>query len=399
MFPHLRIEKRFGFASITTIAAACFIGIAAARQQNQPYGSVSGSVVEDETHAAIQGAQITLGNSSLSRGEPSRLLSAETQADGSFVVHVPAGKYLIAAEKTGYVSSSREITVTSNGDVSVRFALLRPSSIGGRVVDGNDKGVPQIKVDAWAIGYRYGRSRVMHAGTAVTDQTGYFRIDELRPAVYFLGATPHFLIPQPGFPNSAEMRTHGSVYSASFYPDGESLSGASGVPLEQGQHLTDIDIRMRKTNGYCVTASLPNWLSAGAETGVTISEMSNSELTVGTGVVKSAKDFHFCGVPSGDYTLYATIPKDEQTFSWFASEPISVDAGNTGAGTVPLEQARDLRGQIVVAKDQIINQRPVSIGLELEPVGVFPLRERAFSHHSRTAGGLYFTRSIRSNIG
>lgn len=369
MFPYLRRFFRVGSISIS---AACFLGMAAAQQQNQRYGSVSGSVVEDETHAAIQGAQITLGNFALSRGEAARPLTADTEANGSFIVHVPPGKYLVAAEKPGYLSSSRNITVSSNRDVSVSFALFRPSSIAGRVVDGNGGGVPEIRVDAWAIGYRYGRSKFMHAGTAITDQTGNYRIDELKPAVYFLGATPHLLKPHAGVPNSAEMKTPISVYWASFYPNGHSLSDASGVPLERGQQLTDIDIRIRKGNGYCVTASLPNWLSPATDTDVAMLEIPNDQLTVGTGVVKSAKNFHFCGVPSGDYTIEAAISLNEQT-SWFGSQAVSVDTRSVSAGTMPLEQARDLRGQIVVAKDQMIEQRPASVGFELEPVGRFPL--------------------------
>lgn len=350
-------------------------------------------MIEGTTDAPIEGARITILDRASMPGSKPDHRSADTQLDGSFVVgDVPAGKYIVSADKEGYVDGSSRVTITGAGDVNLRFSLVRTCSLSGRVVDGDGKGVPGVRVGAWAMAYRFGRPWVESWGFASTGKDGDYQIGGLRRGVYLVGALPASIKPSAG--NPPEDGTHVQrVYARSFYPDAPSLAEATGIPLEEEQQLRGVDIPMQKANGYCVTASLPEWASRGTEVSATIDRSgSRSEPDVGTGVLASASRFYFCGVPSGEYILYAVIAPTERTTSWVASVPITLDKRDTKTGALPLEEAKELNGQILVDKGQLINQRPPSIGLQLEPVDRWPLADEDVYPRIEGAGRFVFRR-------
>src|SRR5665213_3627075 len=95
-----------------TVFACCFV--LAAQQADvgnrtaaQHHGRITGTVIEGTTGAPIQGARITVGDWVGTPGKPPSYPSADTQPDGSFVVRdLPADKYIISADKDGYVDRS-----------------------------------------------------------------------------------------------------------------------------------------------------------------------------------------------------------------------------------------------------------------------------------------------------
>ena len=81
----------------------------------------------------------------------------------------------------------------------------------------------------------------------------------------------------------------------------ESIDQATGIQVNSEQVITGIEIPLRKTAGYCVTASLGDSASRREEVVLALQQAGTpSESTVGTGSIGSAKRFYFCGVPSGD---------------------------------------------------------------------------------------------------
>lgn len=384
-------------AHVPLIVIACCVVLAARQDNNggqtaaRQRARIAGKVVESSRGVPIAGARITLSDWALNTGKQPDYPSAETEADGAFTLTgVPPGEYRLSVEKDGYLDRSRKITLSAGDDVNGGFSLSRSASVSGRLVDEDGNGIPGGRVGAWSIGYSHGRPTRYAMGSTTTDQSGHYRLDGLRRGVYFVGAEPEVVEPQAGPPLDAETRPR-PIYARSFYPDGKSIEQAVGIPVDNEQDLTDISILMRKTNGYCVTASLPAPASREAQAIVALQDAgAPSESSVGTGSIGSANRFHFCGVPSGDYVLFAIIASDPLTTSWVASERVTVDKRDVNAGTLALEQARELKGWIVVDKGQLINQRPPSAELQLEPLDRWRFGNEDVHTKSQSSGAFTF---------
>ncbi|HTU46624.1 MAG TPA: carboxypeptidase-like regulatory domain-containing protein [Bryobacteraceae bacterium] len=381
---------------LASLVACCAVSVAqqvdGGHAANRQGARVTGKVVEASTGVPIQGARITLGDWVLDPGMGSNYPSTETQSDGAFSLpEVPPGQYGLSVEKDGYVDITQKITVTLGDDLHIGFSLIRLASISGRVVDEDGHGISGIRVGAWSLAYRYGHPTRYAVGYAETDETGNYRFNGLRCGVYFVGTELQILKPEVGSPPEVEVR--GPVYARSFYPNGKSIDQATGIQVNSEQVITGIEIPLRKTAGYCVTASLGDCASRREEVVLALQQAGTpSESTVGTGSIGSAKRFYFCGVPSGDYTLFAMTPSTPQAASWVASEHVTIDKRDVNAGTLALEQAQELKGEVVVEKGQLLNQQPPSVSLQLEPVDRWPLANEDVFAKSETLGAFTFHR-------
>lgn len=382
---------------IPVILIGCCIVLAAhrptyARQvSTQPRAQITGRVFDNRTGVPIQGARMTLSDWALESANAPNYPSTETQADGAFVLAaVPPGEYRVSADKDGYVDRSRKITVSASYDININFSLNRFAAISGQVVDEASNGIAGVRVGAWSTGFRYGHPTLYSMGFATSDQTGHYRIGDLRKGVYFVGTEPEVLKPKVGSPPPQVVTRRELVYARSFYPDGGSLAQAAGISLDNEQDLTGVDVRMRKTTGYCVTASLPGSASREGKVVVVLQSVgSPTQSSLGTGSIGYAKQFYFCGVPSGDYVVFAIIASTALATNWVASEHLTVDKGNVNTGALALEQALQLKGQVVVEKGQLMNQPPI-IGLQLEPVDRWRFGNEDVDARSETSGSITF---------
>ncbi|BCJ36929.1 hypothetical protein Athai_44320 [Actinocatenispora thailandica] len=106
-----------------------------------PHGTVSGSVTNASTGAAISGASVNIGGSTATVG-----------ADGSYTMSVQPGDYQVTAAAYGFDPKTVSISVADGGTVTTDLALtpLATHTVSGKVTDGSGHGWPlyaKITVD------------------------------------------------------------------------------------------------------------------------------------------------------------------------------------------------------------------------------------------------------------
>jgi adhesin/invasin len=104
---------------ITPIAFAVVCGIA-----------VSGRVVEALGATAIANSSVTLRNGFDANPASVAVGTTTTNGSGDFSILAQPGNYTITAGATGFVSQSQNVTVPSNGQLTVNFALAPTLSPG-----------------------------------------------------------------------------------------------------------------------------------------------------------------------------------------------------------------------------------------------------------------------------
>ncbi len=127
------------------------------------------------------------------RGKP----VARTDTNGVFTFTAPAGSYLLAATRQGYVpvrygqkrwnAPGKPIEVKED-DLMLELRMRRLGGISGTVEDENQIGLPDQDVVAY---------KATHppkiVGRARTDDLGYFRIGRLEPGLYYIRSAPRML--------------------------------------------------------------------------------------------------------------------------------------------------------------------------------------------------------------
>ena len=154
---------------------------------------LKGVALDNQTGRPLARARVSL--------EPVGRTSAQTppamfaDSSGQFVfVGLPAGAYLVKAEKRGYLTArfgqrkwdlpGTPVVLDSEGHFMAEIRMQRLGAISGEVVDENRLGLPGQGVYAW----RLGRQIRLAAG-AETDDRGVFRIAGLGPGRYYIRTT------------------------------------------------------------------------------------------------------------------------------------------------------------------------------------------------------------------
>jgi hypothetical protein len=144
-----------------------------------PHGTISGTVINRKTNAAISGAQITAGTG-----------HATTDASGHYSISEPAGTYDLTAAAFGYKSKTISGVQVSNGGTTTQNVTLTPMrtvTVSGNVTDGSGHGWPlyaTITVDG------------VPGGPVYTNPfTGHYSVQLPRNATYQLHVTPNY----PGY--------------------------------------------------------------------------------------------------------------------------------------------------------------------------------------------------------
>jgi hypothetical protein len=223
---------------------------------------IAGVVVDGATGRPIPGALVNVN--------ANRIPGVFTDAIGRFVFPaIPAATYDLTATKAGYAtadsprSNYRVQAADSRRLLNIRIKLWRLASVSGAVTD--ERGDPIVRAEVFAFRWiaNGDAATPTRVGVARTDDRGMYRIFELPPADYIIGAAQKDLpsigditalsaattavvasrSQMPSTPAAAELMVGpASVFPPRFYPASQSFRDATTLRLAPGDDRTGIDI-------------------------------------------------------------------------------------------------------------------------------------------------------------
>ena len=272
---------------------------------------IRGRVAESGTNRPLAHALVRLTNAT-----PGFEKLASTDTGGRFeMAELARGTYTIGASKPNYLPQNRgekrpigpgvplEI---ADGQVveDVNFALLHAGAVTGRITDefGEPLADTQVSLMRWF--FTNGERRLQASGgSAPTNDLGEFRIFNVRPGQYIVGATLRANF-NPG-PNGDSADR--SAYTPTYYPGTPNPNEGQRLRVEPGQTVTGMSFALLPVTSARVTGivvdsqgkPLPNG-------GVNAMTRTNGFGFAGGGPIRDGK-FSLTLTP-GDYTLRVTKP-------------------------------------------------------------------------------------------
>jgi Carboxypeptidase regulatory-like domain len=211
--------------------------------------SVSGKVVNAVTGEPIPRAKVSF------YGGPQH--ATLTDADGGFHFdRVPAGQIQFSAEKPGYFSPeqlsvsnlpTRPITVYAQTPAVV-LQLTPEAVIEGRALDEKGEPVDGLTISVLRRQVNEGVGRWMAIKQVQTDEDGEYHVAGLEPGRYLAKYAPRI---RGGI--FAQTRT--KAYSAGYYPNSPTASGATPITAVAGRPV-NIDFALRQTPLYAVSGTV-----------------------------------------------------------------------------------------------------------------------------------------------
>ena len=297
---------------------------------NGPSGSVTGTVIAQDTQKPVRFAQVQLQSVASASGGSNRgggFSSAQTDADGTFLANnVAPGDYYVTATAPGYIperallvaqvnagadatallASVPVVRVAADGTSTVNVTLERGGTIAGHV--SWEDGAPAAGLNVSAVlaaqsttqlpGPLQGLQFTGNNASAQTDDRGNFRISGLTGGDYFVTTVIQSRTPMSG-------RGQQAVSSLTVYSPGVFLrSAAKPVSVRTGEERDDIqltvDMRsLRTVSGHVSSSTSGQNVASGR---VSLTDQSDTTLHI-LGAIDANGNFVIKYVPPGNYTL------------------------------------------------------------------------------------------------
>lgn len=221
-----------------------------AQQTDIKPARIEGRVLVKDSATPVPGAQVKLGSK-----------AATADGDGRFVLDgIAPGNALgtLTASKAGFLdggASPQATAISLAPEATLKDAvvyLLPQAVISGRITNSDRDPVRGVQALLLRRGFLQGwtQRRWLMNGSVQADDTGAFRIANLRPGRYVLLA---FRRQPPEFPSGAASEMEDV---ATFYPNSPSLSAAVAIDLAAGQEAQGIQIQMRRERVYSFSGKL-----------------------------------------------------------------------------------------------------------------------------------------------
>ena len=324
-----------GFVFVCTLAA-------------QPgTGSIEGHVYNSLTGAPVRKATVTLM-------APQVFLTAETNADGRFqFTALPPRIFKLSAKRPGFLdrAARRPVVLGPNGAVTDAEIRLTPQGvIGGRVLDEDDDPVADAYVSIVKQAYRDGGRKWVADSNARTDDTGAYRLPNLKPGRYLVRAT---VLRQPvnnQYLAGAPRESPGMEYPPAYYPNAPNEQAASPVEMGAGAEVRGIDIHLFKAARPAVfhVSGKVIGLQADSQPAVSVwlEQPDNSNYAWQTSARPPAFAFEAEAQP-GPYRIFASVESGGPAA--FASGALTVTEDVTGV-VLAMAPPPDIAGRISVAE-------------------------------------------------
>lgn len=277
-----------------------------------------------EKGASIRGA-VTSGGVPLAEAEVSlqsstrsELRSTRTDENGSYeFAGLPAGSYIVTAEKPGYISLrygqtartrlSQPVTLSEFTSArGVDLDLPPAARLAGRVSDQVGNAVAAATVIAMQLGYFEGARRFVPVGVPQqTDELGEFRFGNLEAGEYTLFA----------WQRKTWISTDGKklCYRPSWYPGVSESEAAAGVTLLPGQSVDTADVVLTvapcvRITGRVIDSS--GRIASGASVAILYALRGRHVSTmqiVSSATASTNGEYTLDNVPAGTYRLEAAL--------------------------------------------------------------------------------------------
>jgi hypothetical protein len=412
--------------------------------EQAPKGRISGRVVTADTGRPLHRVRILVTTAALPNGR-----ATTTNEDGVYeLAQLPAGRYTVNASKAGFITLSygqrRPLlsgTPLQLGDgqqlSGIDFSLPKGSAIAGHIHDETGEPLPGATVRVLRYQYAQGERQLIPAGTAQTDDQGYYRVWGLNPGEYYVsamvrspgiggrglqtaaggtpvgdaiafgpgvrgGAMAGVFVERFGTASSDAQEPADSVaYPPTYFPGASSVAGAQAITVGLGAEAVNIDFRVLPVRTARITGRVArsNGLPAAGGAIMLRADRAGERRGPGEmsgGLVRGDGTFSIGNVPPGSYVLhFRDIPNGAPQF---ASEPVTLTegevrevnltaaAGGSIAGSVTFQATQSAivagTNQGRVAAQAVENVGPGSGGFaRLEPDGTFTIEGIAPGSH------------------
>ncbi len=248
--------------------------------------------------------------------------SATSAADGSFLFEgVEPGEYTLHGQKSGYIrttyGSKAEIgtgtvlTLTAGQKLTdLKFPLTTQATISGRVLDEDGDPVGGARVQAYGkMGYRAGKARYLSTSSARADDTGAFRLANIRPGKYYLAAQANSgqvvgMVEKPAIPGKPDVRP-----VPTYYPSALRRTDGTAIEVTAGQDKSGVEIRLRSAETFHVRGKLVVEENSGDQDAMEMLTLrpvgDNETFALAGNMVAIGQDhtFDMSGVLPGSYVL------------------------------------------------------------------------------------------------
>jgi hypothetical protein len=337
-----------------------------------------------------------------------------TGADGRYeFTELPAGRFTVAATKSGFVSvqygqtrpfeSGKSIELADAQTIDTAdIAMPRGSVIAGRIVDEFGEPITDATVTALRSVWSGGKRRLQSAGrVGQTNDLGQYRIFGLPPGDYYVSATFRggdmmmVELAAASFVSGGSSPTPTSGYAPTYYPGTTSAPEAQRIKVALGQEMAGADFALApvklakisgtvmKSDGQPASGTMVNLMPRSTENMFSLLDRS--------GRTDSNGNFTLSGVTPGDYNLQVRGMSITTTMSSggggsqvFMTSRVAGPDGGGGQeaefGTVPVTVAgEDVTNVIVVTTKGATAAGRVSFEGSAQPASLTGIRVTAMS--------------------
>lgn len=283
---------------------------------------LSGRVISAETGKPLRRAVVRVMAQELRLPR-----SVSTEPDGTWEMkELPAGKYMISAQKGGYVPVSfgqrrpfeqGKPVELADGQVVEKLEIAMPkgSVVSGRIVDEFGEPVSGAQVTAMRQRFVSGQRRLFpiieQGGRDTTDDLGQYRLHGLSPGNYYISAAV------TGLP-TVDVSADKTGYAGTYYPGTPVVSEAQRLTVPVGQEMNDINFplvptRVAKISGTAMD-SQGKPIANGAVMLTTAGGAIGASGTPLVGMTMTRPDgsFTLSNVPPGEYRVEMMTAADLQ---------------------------------------------------------------------------------------